>query len=49
MTRRRNISRVLSYRNSPNRQMCRLYLSMLDKVNLHPARFGDAAQPLGEV
>jgi hypothetical protein len=41
--------RVLSYRNSPNRQMCRLYLSMLDKVNLHPARFGDAAEPLGEV
>ncbi len=41
--------RVLNYREKPERQMCRLYLSMLDKVNLHPKEFGDARQPLAEV
>jgi hypothetical protein len=41
--------RVLNYRNQPNRQMCRLYLSMLDKLNIRPGRFGDASEPLGEV
>jgi hypothetical protein len=41
--------RVLDYRDKPDRQMCRLYLSMLDKMNLHPGQFGDATQPLGEV
>src|SRR5262245_9552431 len=41
--------RVLNYRQNPNRQMCRLYLSMMDKMNVHLNRFGDAAEPLGEV
>ncbi len=41
--------RVLNYRTNANRQMCRLYLSMLDKMNIRPGRFGDAAEPLGEV
>lgn len=41
--------RVLDYRQQPNRQMCRLYLSMLDKVGLHPQAFGDAQEPLLEV
>lgn len=41
--------RVLDYRQQPNRQMCRLYLSMLDKVGLHPQSFGDAQEPLPEV
>ncbi len=41
--------RVLNYRNNQNRQMCRLYLSMMDKMNVRSARFGDAAEPLGEV
>jgi len=41
--------RVLNYRNQPNRQMCRLYLSMLDKAGVRPGRFGDATEPLGEV
>jgi hypothetical protein len=41
--------RVLNYRNQANRQMCRLYLSMLDKLSVRPGRFGDAAEPLGEV
>jgi hypothetical protein len=41
--------RVLSYQGRPDRQMCRLYLSMMDKMNVHPGRFGDAAEPLTEV
>ncbi len=41
--------RVLDYRNNPNRQMCRLFLSMADKMNVHLDRFGDATEPLSEV
>lgn len=41
--------RVLNYREKPNRQMCRLYLSMMDKMDLHLPKFGDATEPLGEV
>lgn len=41
--------RVLDYTGKPNRQMCRLYLSMLDKVGLPADRFGDATEPLDEV
>jgi hypothetical protein len=41
--------RVLDYRDKPDRQMCRLYLSMMDKMNVHLAKFGDATEPLGEV
>ena len=41
--------RVLDYRNQPNRQMCRLYLSMIDKMGLRLQRFGDATEPLAEV
>jgi hypothetical protein len=41
--------RVVDYRNNPNRQMCRLYLSMMDKMDLHLDRFGDATEPLSEV
>jgi Protein of unknown function (DUF1552) len=41
--------RVLNYRDKPERQMCRLYLSMLDKMNLHPKEFGDARTPLEEI
>jgi hypothetical protein len=41
--------RVLSYQNNPNRQMCRLYLSMMDKMDVRPGRFGDAAEPLAEI
>src|SRR5207302_2020194 len=38
--------RVLDYRDRPDRQMCRLYLSMMDKMNVHLGQFGDAADPL---
>jgi hypothetical protein len=41
--------RVLDYRNNPNRQMCRLYLSMMDKVDVPLDRFGDATESLAEV
>ena len=41
--------RVLDYAGKSDRQMCRLYLSMMDKMNVRPGKFGDAAQPLGEV
>ena len=37
------------YLEKTNRQMCRLYLSMMDKMNVHPTRFGDATEPLSEV
>lgn len=41
--------RVLDYRNSGNRQMCRLYMTMMDKMGLHVDSFGDAKEPLEEV
>ncbi len=41
--------RTLDYRNQSNRQMCRLYLSMMDKMDIRPANFGDATEPLNEV
>jgi hypothetical protein len=41
--------RVLDYRDKPDRRLCRLYLSLMDKMDEHPARFGDADAPLDEV
>ena len=41
--------RVLDYSQKPNRQMCRLFLSMMDKMNVHEKQFGDATEPLDEV
>ncbi|MFO1005522.1 MAG: DUF1552 domain-containing protein [Planctomycetaceae bacterium] len=41
--------RILNYREQSNRQMCRLYLSMMDKMNVRPKSFGDATEPLNEV
>ncbi len=41
--------RVLDYRQDSNRQMCRLYLSMMGKMGVHLDRFGDATTPLAEV
>src|SRR6185436_8379751 len=41
--------RVLYYKEKSSRQMCRLYLSMMDKMNVHLPKFGDAQEPLGEV
>src|SRR3989449_3435732 len=41
--------RVIDYADKPERQMCRLYLSMMDKMNVRLPKFGDAAAPLEEV
>lgn len=41
--------RILDYKDKPDRQMCRLYLSMMDKMDLRPKQFGDANKPLEEV
>ena len=41
--------RVLDYLGKPNRKMCSLYLSLLDKAGLHLKEFGDSHEPLAEV
>ncbi len=41
--------RVLDYRGNANRQLCRLYLSMMAKMGVELPRFGDADAPLTEV
>src|SRR3954454_1078591 len=41
--------RVLDYREKPNRQMCRLYFSMMEKMDIRLKSFGDATQRLVEV
>jgi hypothetical protein len=41
--------RTLNYKEKPNRQMCRLYLSLMDKFDHRPDNYGDAAAPLEEV
>jgi hypothetical protein len=41
--------RVLDYLDKPNRKMCSLYLSMLDKCGIHLNKFGDSTERLGEI
>jgi hypothetical protein len=41
--------RVLHYKGQPNRQICRLYLSLMDKMGVQTDHFGDADQPLAEI
>ena len=41
--------RVLDYLESPNRKMCSLYLSLMDKMGVHLEHFGDSDQQLSEV
>jgi hypothetical protein len=41
--------RNLNYLGKPDRQMCRLYLSMMDKMGVRLKNFGDAKEPLSEV
>lgn len=41
--------RVLDYAGKPERQMCRLFLSLLEKFGERPAAFGDATRPLEDV
>jgi len=39
----------LDYLGKPDRQMCRLYLNMMDKMGVRLDEFGDARKPLSEV
>lgn len=41
--------RVLDYLGKPNRKMCSLYLSLMDKVGVHLKEFGDSKERLAEV
>jgi hypothetical protein len=41
--------RVLEYQDKPDRQLCRLFLSMMDKMEVRPPTFGDAGSMLEEV
>ncbi len=41
--------RVLDYKEQPERQMCRLFLSLMDKFDVHPDGFGDAKEALQEI
>ncbi len=41
--------RVLDYKEKSERQMCRLFMSMMDKMGQRPKIFGDAKMMLEEV
>jgi hypothetical protein len=41
--------RTLDYLGKPNRKMCSLYLSLMDKAGLHLDSFGDSREPLAEI
>src|SRR5947208_3130004 len=41
--------RVLDYLNRPNRKMCSLYLSLMEKAGVRLDRFGDSNERLGEI
>ncbi len=41
--------RVLDHLNDPNRKMCSLFLSLLDKADIHLKSFGDSTEPLSSL
>src|SRR5437764_11683281 len=41
--------RILDYRNKPNRKMCSLYLSLMDKMDVRLDSFGDSKERLSEI
>lgn len=41
--------RVLDYRGKPNRKMCSLFMSLMDKFDVRLDRFGDSKERLAEV
>ncbi len=41
--------RTLDYLEKPNRKMCSLYLSMMDKLDIRLDQFGDSNERLGEI
>ena len=40
---------MLDYLESPNRKMCSLFLSLLDKAGLPLKQFGDSTERLSDV
>ena len=41
--------RILDYLGKPNRKMCSLYLSLMDKMDVHLDRFGDSNEGLSAI
>jgi hypothetical protein len=41
--------RIVDYLGKPNRKMCSLYLSLMDKAGLHLDTFGDSRERLAEI
>lgn len=41
--------RVLDHLGNPNRKMCSLFLSLLDKADIHLKSFGDSTEPLSSL
>ena len=41
--------RILDYLGKPNRKMCSLYLSMMDRMGVQLGRFGDSTERLSEI
>ena len=41
--------RILDYLGKPNRKMCSLYLSLMDKLGVTLDRFGDSTERLAEI
>jgi hypothetical protein len=41
--------RVLDYSDKPNRKMCSLFLSMMDRFGVHEKGFGDSTERLAEI
>jgi hypothetical protein len=41
--------RVLDYSGKSNRKMCSLFLSMMDKCDVHLKEFGDSQERLAEI
>lgn len=41
--------RTLDYLDQPNRKMCSLYLSLMDKFGIHKETFGDSAERLADI
>jgi hypothetical protein len=41
--------RVLDYLGKPNRKMCSLYLSLMDKAGVRLDSFGDSKERLAEI
>lgn len=40
---------VLDYSGKPDRQLCRLFLSLMEKVDVRRETFGDATNPIEEI